>query len=77
MNFQDCFWKGFKHKALSGKDNPLKVPIGNIRDPSNLDFAGGVDVAAEDLARGASRDGIENLNHGTEELSTKRLLYKD
>jgi hypothetical protein len=29
------------------------------------------------LARGASRDGIENLNHGTEELSTKRLLYKD
>jgi len=46
MNLQQGLWRGFKYETLSWKTT---LPVRNIRYANNLNLAGGIDIAAEDV----------------------------
>jgi hypothetical protein len=47
MNFQLGSGRRFKQEAFFWKNNPLKMPIRDIRDASNQNLRRPIDIAAE------------------------------
>jgi hypothetical protein len=63
MDFQKRLRKRLEDEPLARKDNSFEIPVGNICYASNLNFTGGIDVAAEDLPLAIRRERIEDLSH--------------
>jgi hypothetical protein len=49
MNLNMSRGDRLKYEVLTREDDSLEIPLGDIGDPRNLDFAGGIYVRADNF----------------------------
>ncbi len=76
MNFEMSVTGSTEKKALSRKNNPLKIPIFNVGNPDNLNLTGVVKIRAGEAIRIVLRHGIKDLRHGSGVVYVGRTIKK-